>query len=359
MKVAIDVSQIVYGTGVATYTRNLVENLVKARGVEFTVFGGSLRERPKITEWMNSLPENVNKKLLYLSPSISDFLWNKVHYFSIDPLIGKQDILHSSDWTQPVTSAIKVTTIHDLAPIKLPEYTHPKIVSVHTRRLKWVKKEANAVIVPSQSTKADLVDLGFKEEIVHVIPEASEKIFKKANKDEIRAVLEKYKIEKPYLLTVGTGPRKNTARLIKAFSQFNDNLELIITGRPMVGYKITHGVKFVGFIPTEDLVALYSEARALIYPSLYEGFGLPVLDAFSVGCPVVTSNTSSMLEVAGGAAVLVDPESTKDLARGIEECLHSRDSHIKKGYIQSEKFSWERTSKMTLDLYKKLFDNNI
>ncbi|MEK7518706.1 MAG: glycosyltransferase family 1 protein, partial [Patescibacteria group bacterium] len=109
----------------------------------------------------------------------------------------------------------------------------------------------------------------------------------------------------------------------------------------------------VGHVPQNDLVALYSGAEALVYASLYEGFGLPILEAMQAGCPVATSNISSMPEVAGDAAVLVDPREPQDIAKGIEKVLSNRESWIKKGFARAKEFSWERTAKRTLEVYRE------
>jgi len=153
MKIGIDISQIVYeGTGVANYTKNLVESLLKIdKKNEYIFFFASLRKKP---------PKLPHVRSFKIPPTILEFLWNRLHICPIEWFIGKVDVFFSSDWTQPPTiRAKKVTTIHDLSPWKYPETFHPKIVKVHQRRVKWVKKECDAIICDSQATKKDVIEI--------------------------------------------------------------------------------------------------------------------------------------------------------------------------------------------------------
>ena len=157
MKIGIDISQIVYGTGVSVYTKNLVENLVKIdKENEYILFGGSLRRLDPIKSFIGSLPGHVLGKTYPLSPKMADILWNRLHILYIERLTGQLDVFHSSDWTQPPSHAFNVTTIHDLAPFVYPKLTPPEIVSAHKARL-----PALALPDPRQSadTEAPSVDL--------------------------------------------------------------------------------------------------------------------------------------------------------------------------------------------------------
>lgn len=349
MKIAIDISQIVYGTGVSTYTENLVKNLLKIdKENEYLLFAGTLHRKADV---LKIFPQT---RVIPIPPTLADVIWNRIHTFRVEKLIGNVDVFHSSDWTQPPADAFKVTTIHDLIPLKFPKYIHPQIVSVHKRRLEWVKKEADRVIVPSEATKEDLLPLGIAEEKIRVIPEAPT-YFPSSRKD-VDGVKRKYNIRTKYLLAVGLSPYKNTVRIIKAFDLVGGgkDLKLVVVGRPnFVDIKERRGVMFVGAIPDTELSALFTGAEALVFPSLYEGFGLPVLDAFNCGIPVVTSNISSMPEVAGGAAVLVDPYDVNSIAGGIEKVLRGPKGFIEKGLARIKDFSWEKTARETLGVYKE------
>lgn len=329
MKTAIDISNIVYGTGVSVYTKNLVKNLLGVdRKNKYILFAGTLRRKKDILNFAKTLKGNFEVKIFPFPPTLADLFWNRLHILPIESFVGKIDLYHSSDWAQAPSSAKKITTIHDLAPILLPNETHPKIVAVHKRRLNLVKKEVDKIIVPSQATKKDLIKLGFKQEIV-VIPEAAEDFFKHTPN----------KSSEKYLLSYGTSKRKNITRVKKAASQLN--LELKIIGQPPLG-----------FVTNEKLISLYSNALCLVYPSLMEGFGLPILQAFKCGCPVVTSNTSSLPEVAGDAAILVDPYSVTSIKNGITSAIKNRNTLIKKGIVQAKKFTWQKSARETLKVYQ-------
>ena len=188
---------------------------------------------------------------------------------------------------------------------------------------------------------------------IRIVPEAS--ATKKSTKAKVEKIKSKFKIPNEYILAVGVHPRKNTEKTIEAFEKVKpgEDLKLVVAGEHFMEVEERRGVRFVGHVGDEDLSALYTGAAALVYPSLHEGFGIPVLDAMSVGTPVVTSNISSMPEVAGDAAVLVDPTDTDSIAEGIEVALRQKKTLAKKGKIQAAKFSWEKTAKRTLEVYKE------
>lgn len=360
MKIGIDISQLAFpGTGVAIYTQNLVENLLKIdKENEYFFFFSSLR-RP--------VPEDLKSKIKNLKsykfpPTILELLWNKLHVLSAEKFTGKLDVFHTSDWLEPPVSCSKVTTIHDLALYKYPQTFPKKIILNQKRKLKWVKKESKLIIAVSQSTKDDIVEiLGISDKKIKVVHEACDSSFSKQPEAKIEKTKKKYGIEGKYLLAVGTRePRKNLRRVMDAYRILGiNNLELVVVGKFGWGDDIKDvnskmpNVKFVGYVPKEDLPALYSGSECFVYPSLYEGFGLPILEAMNCGTPVITSNISSMPEVSGKAAVLVNPEEAEDIAEGIKEALEKRKDLIKKGKERAKEFSWEKTAKETLKIYQE------
>jgi len=382
MKIGIDISQIVYGTGVSFYTQNLVEHLLKIdKKNEYVLFGGSLRQQEKLRDF--------GAKVFPFPPSLADFIWNRLHILPVEKFIGSIDIFHSSDWTQPPSKAAKVTTIHDFGFLKYPETAHPKIAAVHKRRLAWIKKECDLIIAVSQSTKRDIIEiLGIPEEKIRVVYEATPTDINRIEDQKvIDKVKKKFGVKGDYLLTVATlEPRKNLKRIIEAFRLFsngsnvhrinsnrleknsgNSRMTLVIVGKAgwdeeinKLAKKQSSNIIFTGYVNREvELSAFYSGAACFVYPSLYEGFGLPILEAMKCGCPVVTSNVSSMPEVAGEAGILVNPLDVKDIVRGIEMVI--RDKAIgerlrKKGFEQVKKFSWEKTAKETLRVYHEVIE---
>ncbi len=363
MKVAIDISQVVYEGGVPRYTDNLVRSLVDiVKKDEILLFGYSLRKKAllssKVLEYKRGkFGENVREKILPVPLSFFEFLWNRLHILPVENLIGKVDLFHSSDWIQPPSKSLKVTTVHDLIAIKFPKITPAKIVSVHSARMRWVLKEVDKVIVPSKTTAYDCEEYGIKADKIEIIPEACDPVFKPAKKHEIERIKRKYKIFGDYILGVGVGLRKNTQRIIEAYEKIKPELDLklIFVGNKNQEVNYVRGVFFLGNVAVDDLVKLYSGALALVYPSLYEGFGLPILESFSCKTPVVTSNSGSLAELGKKGAFLVDPYSVDSIAEGILSVIKDREKWVKKGVNIVKKYSWEKTAEKTLKVYKSLF----
>jgi len=359
MKVGIDISGVIYETGVSVYTKNLVENLLKIDTLnEYVLFGGSLRRFGELQGKALSLlakRPNCKAKIYPIAPSLAHFLWNRLHVFPIENLVGKIDVFHSSDWTQPKTKAFSITTIHDLVPLLYPKLSHPKIVSTHRARLKWVIKQVDRVIVPSRTTFEDTVRLGVKPEKLRLIPEACDSIYKPAKKIEMEKFKKKYRIHGKYILAVGTSPRKNLERIIEGFAKVStqESLKLVVVGEVRKTFPEKRGIVFLGHIPISEMPIVFTGASALVYPSLYEGFGLPILEAFSCKVPVVTSNFGSMAEVAGDAAVCVDPYKVDSITEGIEKAIFDRILLIKRGAAKVKNFSWQGVTNETLKVYSE------
>ena len=364
MKVAIDISQSIYGTGVSVYTINLVSSLISQfPNDEFILFGGSLRRKKELEKIARKLKA---KSYIYpFPPRLMDFVWNSLHVYPVEKIVGNVDLIHTADWTEPPSSIPKVTTVHDLIPFKFPQTSHQMVRNAHKKRLSWVKKESKAIIAVSQSTKKDLIDiLKVPEEKITVIPEAAGRRYHPQPPTIVSAIKRRYKISSDYIFSLSTlEPRKNQAGLIKAFmlvKKTHPDLKLIIGGRSGWGEGLPKegGVIFPGFIPDADLPALYSGSLVYALPSFYEGFSLSQLQAMACGTPVVTSNVSSMPEVVGKAGILVDPKSVESIAAGIIKAIKMRPELIGKGLTRSQDFSWEKAAKETHELYEKVLSSN-
>lgn len=355
MRIAIDVSQAVYGTGVSFYVKNLVNNLVELdKSNEYLLFAGVFRRRDQILKLFPHV------KTFPIPPTVLDVLWNRIHIFPVEKITGNIDVVHTSDWAEPPSRAFKVTTVHDVAPFLYPSL-FPRdvlrnIVATHKHRLSLVKKESNRIIVPTNSTKSDLVNLGFKDGVIRVIPEAASDNMRRVDEKVVELTKRKYFIHGKYLLSVGMDPRKNTERIIKAFEHATagKDIKLVFVGQPKyMKIKENRNIRVLGRVDDKSLASLYSGAEALVYPSLYEGFGLPILEAMACGCPVITSNISSMAEVAGNAALLVDPYNTDSIASAIESVLRGAKSYVEKGLKRAGQFSWRDSALKTLDVYNE------
>lgn len=335
IRVGMDISQIAHKGGVSIYTQNLAEQLSKIKYLEMMYFYSSFRKPYK--------GSFKNVKAYRLPPTLFEMLFNRWHNVPIEKFIGPVDIFHSSDWTEPPAKALKVTTFHDLIPIKYPQWSHPKIVSVHKRRLRLVEQEIDAVIAVSQSTKKDLLEVsGIPENKITVIYEGPAGDFRPQPEDKKEKFRKKYGLPDVFVLAIGgVGERRNLARIKEACKDYN----LVIAGQTLPWLSI------------EELELLYSSAKVLIYCSLYEGFGLPILDGFACGLPVITSNVSSMPEVGGDGALYVDPYSVKSIKEKLGEILNDeklRQDLIKKGLERVKLFSWEKAAEQTAQVYRRL-----
>ena len=334
IKVGFDISQIIHPGGVAGYTKNLASELQKNPELEMIFFFSALRK-----SYRGGL-KNVKK--FRLPPSLFEVLFNRIRNVGIEKFIGPLDIYHSSDWVQPPSKAKKVTTYHDVIPLKYPQWSNPKIVAVHKRRLKIVQREIDKVIAVSNSTKNDLMEMtGLKNDQIKVIYEGVSGIFKPASGKEIAEFKKKYNLPGEFILAIGgTGERKNLKRIKQAAKDYN----LVTTFKDIT-------------VSDEELPVLYSSARCLVYTTLYEGFGLPILESMACGTPVITSDVSSMPEIAGQAALLVNPADEEEIKKSIRRILNDKDLNselTEKGFRRAKEFTWQKTAAETFLVYKKL-----
>jgi len=358
MDVGIDISGILYGTGVSRYTKSLVESILKSDSQdELTLFGGSLRRISELRGFFSTLSSKKARASFFPFPPVAaDFVWNRLHTLPVETLIGNQDVFHSSDWAQPPTKAFKVTTIHDLVPIIYPgsfiKDSLRDVVAVHKRRYGWIKKEVDMIIAVSKSTKADIVKyLAIDPKRIKVVYEAAGSEFTKRSRQEVASIKKKFNINGDYLLVVGWGERKNIDKIYEAMLMLPKSFPKTLVVVTAAEVRLRKGL-IVANASNSELAALYSGATSLVYASLYEGFGLPILEAFGCECPVVTSNISSMPEVAGDAAVLVDPRSVESISEGIKTAIKSKENIVKSGLIRRSLFSWENAAKETLEIYR-------
>lgn len=362
MKIAIDITQAIYGTGVSVYTKNLVAALIKQHPEdEFILFGGSLRRRHELATLAKKL--KGTPKIYPFPPTMMDFVWNSLHLVPVEAITGPVDIIHTSDWTEPPSRCPKVTTVHDLIPFKYPQTTTDSIRHAHKKKLAWVIRESRKIIAVSESTKKDLIAiLRVPEEKITVIPEGVEERYRPQPPEMIEMVKKRYQLGDEYLFSLSTvEPRKNQVSLIKAFEivrRLHPRLQLLIGGRVRQDGSLpeTKNVIAPGYLPDVDMPALYSGCLAFVLPSLYEGFGLSPLQAMACGAPVAVSNISSLPEVVGDAGVLFDPHSPQSIAAGIIETIQKRSELRSKSLKQASKFTWEQAAEDTYKVYKEVIN---
>jgi len=271
-----------------------------------------------------------------------------------------------------------VVTIHDCTPLVFPEHYAAGIkgkLKLNIQKLSL--KSVAAVLTDSENSEKDIIHfLGVPQEKIHVTYLAADKVFRKLPSEGRWMVLAKkrYNLPEKYLLYVGDiNYNKNLPHLLKAFKELAlKDYSLVLVGKAFKNLRLKEArriaevikelglkekVQVLGFVSDNDLVKIYNLARLFCFPSLYEGFGLVILEAMACGCPVLTSNTSSLPEVAGEAAFLVDPHSTQSITEGIKTILGDekfRQDLIEAGLGRAKEFSWEKTAQKTIEVYQKI-----
>ncbi len=375
MKIAIDINELanISPSGVKTYTREIVNALLEVdQDNEYFLYA---REKVKIR-----LSKNCHLKILKWP-----LLFWTYTCFAREIKKQRPDILFMPIQSAPFLffkpKKIKIViTVHDLAFLKFPKhftFRNRLLLSWHTRR---AVKMADKIIVPSQATENDLINLyGVDSDKVKVIYHGYGKIYPMASKRRKSSVLA---ISNPYILFVGTiQPRKNIINLVKAFETLKKGFKfqsptktkdkvsnfklIIIGGKGWLWRKTLERIKksparkdiiLTDAVSDRELAELYSQARIFILPSLYEGFGLPILEAFSYGAPVIASNNSSLAEITGEAGLLVDPNNPEEIAKAIEKIIKDdglRNDLIKKGKERIKNFNWEKSARKHLRVFEE------
>lgn len=363
-------------TGVGFYSYNLAKELSKLLPEPLYIWS-SWSALPEA-----SLTSNVHRMdaLPQTSTSVFRFLWEHLaypHKINKTPV----DIMHFPAFVVPLwrLDCPAVVTIHDLCIYRYPEF-FSKFQQLNFRYIlpKTVKR-AERIIADSKSTKRDIIQfLNVDEDIIDVIyPAVDERFVGELSDSQRRNVIDKYDLPETYVLFTGTlEPRKNLINLLRAFEivvqKVDIDVQLLIIGRRGWLFDQTleyarnsvcrERIRFLGYVDDEDMPYLYSLSTVFVYPSLYEGFGLPVLEAMSLGVPVITSNVSSLPEVAGDAALLVDPLDFKELAKTMVTVItdaYLRSFLSERGRTQAKKFSWSETAREIIACYNKAMRKDI
>jgi glycosyltransferase involved in cell wall biosynthesis len=372
VKIAIDTRRI-RDFGVGTYIRNLLQALAAAdSGHRYALICS-----PEDAPLFSHLPPAF-EPVVYARRDSS-----RLDHIALPRLIRRlrADVTHVPFHRVPLLlERPYAVTIHDLSSLFYDD-AEGFLHGARTFRLRRGLERAGGIIAVSGATRRDILNLvPDASERIRLIYNAPDPLFlgrDNADESERHRILERYQIRYPFLLYPGSiRPQKNIPRLIEAFAvarnelanhpDFHD-LRLIIIGdeisrhpdvrRAVIHSRVEHCVRFLGFVPIETLRIFHALATAFVFPSLYEGFGLPPLEAMASGTPVIASSVSSLPEVVGGAAMLVNPENVFDIARGITEVLQSpelREELIIKGRIQASRFSWAQTATDVLRLYEDI-----
>lgn len=373
MKIGIDIrylSTFTNKAGFYQYVYNLVSNLLLVDSHnEYTLLAtlrGFRGDGKIVSQFLRRFPGRI-----------SDLLLEKLS-MPIEFLMGMLDIFHGPCYFVPHCLRCKsIVTIHDLMTLRYPEFLELETVDYYNKKIRISTQRADAIIAISNFTKTEIVDLlNIPEERVRVIYNGISPVFHPVKeRRKIEGVKAKYGLTGNYLLFVGNiEPKKNISTLIRACAAlWNSTIykyPLLVIGsktwhlwhfkevwKVVQQFHAEKDIIFADVVCNEDLPYLYSGAELFIFPSLFEGFGIPVIEAMACGTPVVASNRASIPEIAGEAALLVDPLDVNEMTEAMHKVLSNRilrEQLVEKGLKQVKNFSWERTARETLKLYHEI-----
>ena len=372
MRFGVDISPLTAGrTGVGNYVFYLLKNMLSlATEDEFVGFAATLSSLA-----LDGLDARLNVRHVRLPTRALYAVWRRANLLPIETFAGQVDLFHATNYfVPPARKAKRVVTIHDLSFLIVPQYCSPRIVGPFSSGIAKFARESDAIIVYSESVKNDIISrLDVPESKVSVIYLAVDDAFDQPAEDA-DWLDEMYQIRRPYILFVGMlEPRKNVPAILRAFDAVRSDVphRLVIVGARGWMYDeifqlhdelgLGDRVRFIGFVPGHDkLAAFYRNADLFVYPSFYEGFGLPVLEAMKCGCPVVTSKASSIVEIAEDAALLADADDWRALAEQMMRALSDdslREELSRKGRERAAAFSWKRAAGQTLEVYRKVVED--
>lgn len=358
------------GTGIGTYSYQLINSLNK---IDFQ--NNYLLFMPN----SNSCDINFNKNFTIrnITQNIKSNFWDEVNVPNIlkSENINLYHVPQNGIGLPQDKNCPLIITLHDIIPYKMPETVGERYLEIFQKQMPKIIPMCDGIITVSYYSKQDIINyFNFPAEKIFVTHLANEDIYKPLNKVECKNFIAKtYHIKDDYILYVGGfSPRKNIVGLIESFSQLlkklkRTNIKLVIAGSKGKSYSIykkraedlgiEDNVIFPGFIPIEHMPALYNAAKIFAYPSLYEGFGLPPIEAMACGIPIIASNLTSIPEVVGDAAILINPHNIDQLSEAMYNILLNEtleNQLIKKSLLKSYEFSWMKTAEKTLKAYENI-----
>lgn len=366
MKIGIDIRETVHEkAGKGYYAAHLVDEILKHDKVnQYILYTDCPVEIYK--KFANAETRQIHKKGLFWHKSTLTDAYKEGLDIYFSPTSYIIPAIHNPKKLKVVM------TVHDLVAFMFPQRHNKKAVFTEKLTLQQALKKVVKVLSVSENTKRDLINR-FKcnDNLVDIVPNAASEIYEPIPEEIYDHFKEAHNLPDKFVFSAGTlEPRKNYPTLLRSFAQvvqeFPD-IKLLIAGKRgwMFDeiYKTIHdlgiedNVRFLGYVPERDLVYLYNMATVFVWPSLYEGFGIPPLEAMQSGCPVITSNTSSLPEVVGDGAIIVDPNDENALADAIIKVLKNSEYSkelVRKGFNQSKKFSWKLSADRFLDIIKSL-----
>jgi glycosyltransferase involved in cell wall biosynthesis len=352
VRIVFDVSPLSHPLlGIGNYIRGSLGGLVEAAGGrhELVAFAPtSIRGPERIRAALAGLDVELRTIRLPFSHALRT-AWSVLARPAAERLLGTFDVLHFSDWMYPPQrGGVRATTIHDLVPLRHPEWVTPRTHAMHTRKYRNTAATCDVVFVNSEYTGRDVVEtLGVPEERIHVGHPAPKATF--------RADGPAAHLGAPYLLTVATlEPRKNLQTLVQAHRLLGGDLLLAVAGGEGWGDQPELDdprIRRLGFVSDEELARLYRGAAVAVYPSRFEGFGIPIVESMACGTPVVSSAHPSLDEASGDAAMRADPSSPDEFADAIERALDDRGELVPRGVAHAARFTWRSCAEAVVGGY--------